>query len=92
MDRKSAVVAGVVLAGAILGRYFYYFQEALSALLLFALIFLPLLLLAFVLALAGRAGERAIAWLEARLRTLRPATRRLIHSRWHRAAHHRHPA
>jgi hypothetical protein len=90
MEKKGSVVAvSVVLSGAIIGWNFYYFQEALSALVLFALVFLPLLALAFGLAMAEAARERGMAWVETRAKPLAGSARRLTRSGRQWLRHHR---
>ena len=66
MNLCAVTVAGTVLAGAFAGGNSYYLEELFSAVLLFALVALPLLVLAFSLAMVKAGAERGMAWAKTR--------------------------
>jgi len=66
MNMCAEMVAGTVLEGAFAGWNSYYLEELFSALLLFALVALPLLALAFSLAMVEAGAERGMPWAKAR--------------------------
>jgi hypothetical protein len=66
MNMCAVFLAGAILSGAFAGWNSYYFEELFSALLLFALVALPLLALAFTLAVAEAGAERGMPWAKAR--------------------------
>jgi hypothetical protein len=66
MNVCAAILAGTVLAGAFAGGNSYYLEEQFSALVLFALVALPLLALSFCLAVVGAGAERGMPWAKAR--------------------------
>lgn len=57
----AITVVGTVLAGAFAGGNSYYLEELFSALLLFSLVVLPLLALAFSLAVVEAGVEHGMA-------------------------------
>jgi hypothetical protein len=77
MNVSAVIIAGTVLAGAFAGGNSYYLEEQFSALVLFALVALPLLTLAFCLAVVGAGAERGMAWAKARSVELAASLRRL---------------
>lgn len=68
--RGGALAAGIA-GSAVVGWNYYLFENLLAAFLLFSLVYVPLLMLALVLALAGLAGERGVAWMGGCLASLR---------------------
>jgi hypothetical protein len=69
-NRRGAWLAGVLAACAVVGFHYLYVEQMLAALALFTAVWLPLLSLAFLIALAERAGEIGLARLWRALRTL----------------------
>lgn len=78
MNKTGLLVAGTVLTGAFVGSHFFYFEEMFSALLIFAVIALPLLVLAFAFALLEAGSERAMTWTEARTEASVVSLRHLV--------------
>ena len=77
MNRCAITVAGAVLAGAFAGWNSYYLEELFSGLLLFALVALPLLGLAFSLAMVEAGAGRGMPWVKTRAGELAASLRSL---------------
>jgi hypothetical protein len=92
MNRCAVMVAGTVLAGAFAGGNSYYCEELLSALVLFALVALPLLALAFSLAMVEAGAERGMPWAKARSGELAASLRCLAQAGRQRLLLYRHAA
>lgn len=56
-NKRGALLGGAIAGGALIGFNYFYFEEMLAALVLFAVVWLPLLAVAFLLAAFERAGE-----------------------------------
>lgn len=63
-NARGAALAGGIVAGLVAAWNYYYFEQVFAALLLFSIVFLPILISAFVLALAFQAGEKG--WVQAK--------------------------
>ena len=63
-NRRGLALASAILGSALAGWHFYFFEQLLAALALFAMVVVPILAVAFVLVLAEEAGERGIARIE----------------------------
>jgi hypothetical protein len=92
MNVCAIIIAGTVLAGAFAGGNSYYIEEQFSALVLFALVALPLLALAFSLAMVGAGAERGKPWAKARSVELAASLRRLAQAGRQRLLLYRHAA
>lgn len=79
MTKTGFFIAGTVLGGAFAGWHYYYFEELFSALVLFTLIAIPLLVLSFFLAMAEVESERGMAWAEERTGELSGTLKRVAH-------------
>ncbi len=91
MNHKEKFIIGVALVGAAWTFWeFGMIKQMLAAWFMFAMVFVPLLGFAFVLALFEGAGERGIAWAESNALSLYDgARRRLSHISWPDLPHRR---
>jgi hypothetical protein len=92
MNMCAAIIAGTVLAGAFAGGNSYYLEELFSALLLFALVALPLLALVFCLVMVEAGAESRIPWAKARSLELTAWLRCLAQARGQHLFLYRHAA
>jgi hypothetical protein len=80
-NRRGAALAAGIAGAALVGWNYYFFEGLFAAFVLFSLVYVPLLVVALGLSLAGLVGERGVAWMEGRLVSLRhglkPAAARL---------------
>jgi hypothetical protein len=82
-NKRGAWLGGAVAGGALVGFNYFYFEEMLAALLLFIVVWLPLLLAAFLLAIFELAGEFSVPRLLQALSAMKnEAGRRLAPVRW----------
>lgn len=77
-NKRGALLGGAIAGGVLVGFNYFYFEEMLAALVLFTVVWLPLLIVAFLLAVFERAGEIGYLRSSEKLGLLHGAARRRL--------------
>lgn len=89
--KKEKLILGIgILAASLAFWEFGLIRQMMAAWMMFAIVFVPLLGFAFVVALFEEAGERGLAWAESNAGPLiELSRRRLAHVSWPELPHRR---